>query len=48
MVKIKSFNEYSYDNYLDYEISEDVLTTKRFSDLINIELPSMSLNFQVI
>lgn len=38
--EIKSFNEYSYDNYLDYEISEeDVLTTKRFSDLINIELP---------
>lgn len=37
---IKSFNEYSYDNYLDYEINEeDVLTTKRFSDLINIELP---------
>ena len=38
--EIKSFNEYSYDNYLDYEISEeDVLTTKRFSDSINIELP---------
>lgn len=38
--EIKSFNEYSYDNYLDYEISEeDVLTTKRFSDLINIVLP---------
>lgn len=38
--EIKSFNEYSYDNYLDYEISEeDVLTTMRFSDLINIELP---------